>query len=79
MGKRKLGKIVTRPGRRHGDQAINFPVAADLLKVEGVPTRNDEVSYYSREFPMDSFSSEQSASAIWADNQRSQHSPKTPE
>ncbi len=79
MGKRKLGKIVTRPGRRHGDQAINFPVAADLLKVEGVPTRNDEVSYYSREFPMDSFSSEQSASAIWADNQRSQHSPKTAE
>ena len=55
MAKRKVGKIIRRAGLKFGDPDIEIPIAADLLKVDGVPQRDTEVSYYSREFPLESF------------------------
>ena len=63
MAKRKLGKEIQRNGRIHGDKGITIAVASDLLKVEGIPIRDAEVSYYSREFPIESFSVSESASS----------------
>ena len=79
MAKRRIGKIITRPGLGYGDSDIEIPIAQDLLKVEGVPQRDAEVSYYSREFPLESFALEHSASAEWARTERSEHTPATEE
>ena len=76
MAKRKLGKVVVRKGRKPGDDDLRIPIAADLLKVEGIPIRDNEVSYYSREFPLESFSVLESASAVWADGERERHTPE---
>ena len=79
MAKRKVGKIIKRVGLKKGDPDIEIPIAADLLKVDGVPQRDTEVSYYSREFPLESFSIEQSASAVWAQKERAEHTPEIEE
>ena len=79
MAKRRIGKIITRPGLGYGDSDIEIPIAQDLLKVEGIPQRDAEVSYYSREFPLESFALENSASAEWARTERSEHTPATEE
>ena len=77
MAKRKLGKEIQRNGRIHGDKGITIAVASDLLKVEGIPIRDAEVSYYSREFPIESFSVSESASSSWAETERESVSPET--
>ncbi|MBS22055.1 MAG: hypothetical protein CL739_08205, partial [Chloroflexi bacterium] len=79
MAKRRIGKIISRPGLTYGDADIEIPIAEDLLKVEGIPQRDAEVSYYSREFPLESFALEHSASAEWAQSERSEHTPATQE
>ena len=79
MGRRKLGLELNRPGRNLGDPDISIPVAKDLLKVKGVPIREPEVSYYSREFPLESFSLTESASAEWAEKERRKVSPEISE
>ena len=45
MAKRKLGKEIQRNGRIHGEKGITIAVASDLLKIEGIPIRDAEVSY----------------------------------
>ena len=77
MAKRKLGKEIQRNGRIHGEKGITIAVASDLLKVEGIPIRDAEVSYYSREFPIESFSVSESASSSWAETERESVSPET--
>ena len=52
MAKRIVGKHITRPGRTIDDDDITFPVAKDLLKVPGVSRREDEITFYSREYPL---------------------------
>ena len=79
LAKRRIGKIIRRPGSGYGDSEIEIPIAEDLLKVEGIPQRDAEVSYYSREFPLESFALENSASADWARTERSEHTPATEE
>ena len=79
LAKRRIGKIIRRPGSGYGDSEIEIPIAEDLLKVEGIPQRDAEVSYYSREFPLESFALENSASAEWARTERSEHTPATEE
>ncbi|MCI0441528.1 MAG: hypothetical protein L0177_20695 [Chloroflexi bacterium] len=77
MAKRVLGYNITRPGRQHGDPDVTIPVAKDLEKVPGNPIRDDEVSFFSREEPLESMSIEQSASADWAAEVRNSFSPET--
>ena len=76
MAKRKLGKEIQRNGRIHGEKGITIAVASDLLKVEGIPIRDAEVSYYSREFPIESFSVSERASSSWAETERESASPE---
>jgi hypothetical protein len=49
MAKKTVGQIITRPGRRAGDPDITIPIPADLMTVPGIPVRQNEVDFYSRE------------------------------
>ena len=45
---KKVGHYITRPGRNLGDPEITIPVAEDLETVPGIPTRERDVSFFSR-------------------------------
>ncbi len=79
MAKRIVGRHITRPGRAVDDEDITFPVAKDLLKVPGAPRREDEITFYSREYPLESFAVAETASAEWAGQVRDEFSPETSE
>ena len=55
MAKRIVGQHIIRPGRTVDDEDITFPVAKDLIKVPGAPRREDEITFYSKEYPLESF------------------------
>ena len=57
--------VVTRPGHRQGDPETEIPVAEDLVTVPGSPTIDGDVSYYSREYPVESQTVEKSADRDW--------------
>ena len=63
---KKVHHIVKRPGRQPGDPKVEIPVAEDLVSVTGVPLREDDVSFYSREYPLESQTIEKSADREWA-------------
>ena len=77
MARRRVGYQVTRPGRREDDPPVEIPVAGDLKSVPGTPTRDVEVSYYSREYPLESVAVEHSASSLWALDVREEAAPET--
>lgn len=66
MPKKTIAHSVTRPGRRPGDPNITIPVAEDLKTVPGIPSRERDVSFFSREYPLENMALEESASAEWA-------------
>lgn len=74
---RRIGHWVERPGKGPHDPSITFPVAKDIESVPGIPSRDGEVSFYSREYPLESIAIEQSASAVWAYGVREKFSPET--
>ena len=76
MAKRTVGTYITRPGRCPGDKETTFPVAKDLLKVPGTPRKEDEITFHSKEYPLESFAIEESASAHWAGRERDRLSPQ---
>ncbi len=55
---------------------MTIPIARDLETVPGIPQRDGEVSFYSREYPLESVAVEQSASAYWASQVRNTHAPE---
>ena len=57
--------VVTRPGRTPTDPDVEIPVAEDLVSVPGSPTIDADVSYYSREYPVESQTVEKSADRDW--------------
>ena len=73
---KQVSHYVTRPGRQLGDQSITIPVADDLVSVPGIPARVSDVSFFSREYPLENMALEESASAEWAREQRNNHSPE---
>ena len=75
MALKEISHYVTRPGRRNDDPDVTIPVAKDLVTVPGVPKREDDVDYYSREFPLDSQSVNDSASFAWLRSIRRNLSP----
>ncbi|MCY4577860.1 MAG: hypothetical protein OXD31_02325, partial [Chloroflexi bacterium] len=79
MARRRFGHAVTRPGRNHGDDPVEIPVARDLEKSPDSLRREQEITFYAREYPLESFALEQSASVEWADNIRNEFSPETAE
>ena len=77
MARRRVGYHVTRPGRHDEDPPVEIAVAADLKSVPGTPTRDVEISYYSREYPLESVAVEHSASSLWALDVREEAAPDT--
>lgn len=76
---RRVGYHVTRPGRTPDDPDVELPIAQDIRSVPGIPKRDAEISFYSREFPLESVAEEQSASAQWALEVREEATPETAE
>ena len=76
MGKKEVSHYVTRPGKHVGDPPITIPVAEDLVSVPGIPTREGDVAFFSREDPLENMAVAESASADWARRHRSSYSPE---
>jgi NAD-dependent dihydropyrimidine dehydrogenase PreA subunit len=76
MMAKKVSHYVTRPGKNLGDPPVTIPVAEDLVTVPGIPARENDVSFFSREYPLENMALEESASADWARKQRNSHSPE---
>src|ERR671925_1607548 len=74
MAKKEVSHYVKRPGRNVGDPDVVIPVAKDLVSVPGIPTREIDVSYFSREDPLENMAISESASAEWARRLRNSHS-----
>ena len=63
---KKVHHVVKRPGRLAGDPDVQIPVAEDLATVPGSPVRNKDVTFYSREYPIESQTVEKAADRAWA-------------
>ena len=57
--------VVKRPGRTPVDPDVEIPVAEDLATVPGIPMREEDVAFYSREYPLESQSIEKAADREW--------------
>ena len=57
--------VVKRPGRKAGDPDVDIPVADELATVPGIPTMEGDVSFYSREYPIETQNIEKSADREW--------------
>ncbi len=62
----KIGHVVVRPGRRHGDDPVEIPVPEELETVPGIPMNSKDVDFYSREYPLQRQQVEHAADTEWA-------------
>ncbi len=62
----KIGHIVTRPGRKLGDDPVDIPVPQELETVPGIPQDSKDVSFYSREYPLQRQQVEHAADTEWS-------------
>ena len=62
---RDVHHVVRRPGRRPNDSDVEIPVAEDLATVPGIRQRDEDVSFYSREHPIESQTIEKGADRQW--------------
>ena len=62
----QLSHTVKRLGRRYEDAEIEVPVPEQLASVPGIPQRSADVSFFSREHPLESQSIDMSADRQWA-------------
>jgi ferredoxin len=62
---KKVHHVVTRPGRLDGHADVQIPVAEDLVTEPGSPTRERDVSFYTREYPIESQTVEKAADRAW--------------
>ena len=62
----KIGHVVVRPGRRHGDDPVEIPVPEELETVPGIPMNRKDVDFYSREYPLQRQQVEHAADTEWA-------------
>jgi ferredoxin len=71
---KKVSHYVTRPGNNLGDPPVTIPIPEDLVSVPGIPIRESDVSFFSREDPLENMAISESASAEWARRLRNNHS-----
>ncbi|MCH7801094.1 MAG: hypothetical protein IIC24_06070, partial [Chloroflexi bacterium] len=64
--KTHVAHIVRRRGKRVGDPDIEIPVAEDLVSEPGIPSKDVDVSFYSRVEPLTSPDLEKAADMDWA-------------
>ncbi len=62
---KKVHHVVNRPGRLDGDPDVQIPIAEDLVTEPGSPVREPDVTFYSREFPIESQTVEKAADRDW--------------
>ena len=62
---KKIHHVVRRPGKNNGDPDIEIPVAEDLVTQPGNPTRDVDVSFYGRQYPLEAHFVENSADREW--------------
>jgi Pyruvate/2-oxoacid:ferredoxin oxidoreductase delta subunit len=60
-----VSHVVTRPGRKHGHEDVQIPVAEDLSTVPGIRQREADVSFYSRAYPQETQNIEKAADRQW--------------
>ena len=76
---KKVGLFIERPGRNHGDEAITISVPEALMTEPGIPKRDRDVAFFSREDPIENMALSESASAEWSREERILHSPEATE
>lgn len=77
MARRRVGHTIRRNGRKYGQASVEIKIAKDLEKSPQTMRREDEISFYSREYPLESFAVSESASAEWAADIREKVAPET--
>jgi Pyruvate/2-oxoacid:ferredoxin oxidoreductase delta subunit len=60
-----VSHVVTRPGRKYGDPEYVIPVPEDLTTVPGIPVKEEDVSFYTRVYPIESQNIEKAADREW--------------
>ncbi|MEE2885650.1 MAG: reductive dehalogenase domain-containing protein, partial [Chloroflexota bacterium] len=63
--KKTVHHVVTRPARKQGEPDLEIPVADDIASVPGTPLRERDVSFFSREYPLESQTIEKGADRVW--------------
>ncbi len=53
MAVKRVGQVVERPGSKDGNSKISIPVAQDLLSEPGIPSKQQDVDFYSRRYPLE--------------------------
>jgi hypothetical protein len=66
MAKKKIGQVITRPGRLPSDPPYTIPVPEDFQVGTAIPVRQSEVDFYSREYPIETQNIDMSADRQWA-------------
>src|SRR5919197_2306654 len=66
MAKKKIGQVITRPGRTVNPPDVVIPIPEELMSVPGIPIRQNEVDFYSREYPIETKNINYSADRQWA-------------
>ena len=57
--------VVKRPGRNRGDPDIEIPVSEDLISTPGIPTRDVDVAFYGKVYPLETQNIEKAADREW--------------
>ena len=65
MALKSVDHVVVRPGRTVSDKDVEIPIADDLTTVPGIPIRHEDVSFYSRMYPIESQNVEKAADREW--------------
>ena len=77
MAVKEVAYRVERPGRKAGSAPVSIPVPVDLISTPGIPTRERDVSFFSREYPLENMALEESASVEWARVEREAFTPES--
>ena len=77
MAVKEIAYRVERPGRKPGSAPVSIPVPVDLISTPGIPTRERDVSFFSREYPLENMALEESASVEWARVEREAFTPES--
>lgn len=62
---KSISHFVKRQGRQQGDPDVDIPVAQNLVTVPGIPQREADVSFYSKEDPIESQNIDKAADREW--------------
>ena len=63
--KKLVHHVVRRPGKNLGDRDIEIPVAEELASTPGIPLREQDVSFYSKVYPLENPDLEKAADIDW--------------